>query len=120
MDLQIRIWTFIYFIFWQIRAANKKAKEIDNFKDETISTGEFLIDLLDSCEPGVVNYELVTPGSNSEEKALNAKYIISIARKIGCFIFLVWEDIVEVKANMILTFLASLMKFNQDKTRRTK
>jgi plastin-1 len=103
-----------------IRAANKKSKEIDNFKDETISTGEFLIDLLDSCEPGVVNYELVTAGSNADEKALNAKYIISIARKIGCFIFLVWEDIVEVKANMILTFLASLMKFNQDRARRTK
>jgi len=93
---------------------------MDNFKDETISTGEFLIDLLDSCEPGVVNYELVTAGSTAEEKALNAKYIISIARKIGCFIFLVWEDIVEIKANMILTFLASLMKFSQDKARRTK
>lgn len=40
---------------------------------------------------------------------LNAKYVISIARKMGCCIFLLWEDIVEVKPKMILTFIGTLM-----------
>lgn len=40
---------------------------------------------------------------------LNAKYAISMARKIGCCIFLLWEDIIEVQPKMILTFVGSLM-----------
>lgn len=39
---------------------------------------------------------------------LNAKYAISVARQIGCCIFLLWEDIVEVNNKMILTFVGSL------------
>jgi hypothetical protein len=38
----------------------------------------------------------------------NAKYAISIARKLGATIFLVWEDITEVKPKMCLTFTAGL------------
>jgi hypothetical protein len=33
----------------------------------------------------------------------------SVARKIGCCIFLLWEDIVEVQPKMILTFIGTLM-----------
>jgi hypothetical protein len=40
---------------------------------------------------------------------LNAKYAISIARRIGCCIFLLWEDIVEVNPKMILTFVGSMI-----------
>lgn len=32
-----------------------------------------------------------------EEKKLNATYIISVARKLGCSIFLLPEDIIEVR-----------------------
>jgi len=39
----------------------------------------------------------------------NAKYAISMARKLGATIFLLPEDIVEVKNKMILTFIGSLM-----------
>lgn len=39
----------------------------------------------------------------------NAKYAISVARKLGATIFLLPEDIVEVKPRMILTFIGSLM-----------
>jgi hypothetical protein len=38
----------------------------------------------------------------------NALYAISIARKLGATIFLVWEDIKEVKSRMLLTFVAGL------------
>lgn len=33
-----------------------------------------------------------------EEKKLNATYIISVARKLGCTVFLLPEDIMEVRA----------------------
>lgn len=32
-----------------------------------------------------------------EEKKLNATYIISVARKLGCSIFLLPEDIIQVR-----------------------
>nr|GMD61167.1 fimbrin-2 [Ipomoea batatas] len=40
---------------------------------------------------------------------MNATYIISIARKLGCSIFLLPEDIIEVNQKMILTLTASIM-----------
>ncbi|KAI3466452.1 hypothetical protein Pfo_023115 [Paulownia fortunei] len=47
-------------------------------------------------EPQVVNWNLVTKGECDEEKKLNATYIFSVARKLGCSIFLLPEDIMEV------------------------
>ena len=35
-----------------------------------------------------------------EEKKLNATYIISVARKLGCSIFLLPEDIMEVRMHL--------------------
>jgi plastin-1 len=37
-----------------------------------------------------------------DEKKLNATYIISVARKLGCSVFLLPEDIVEVKELLLL------------------
>ncbi|KAL0362885.1 UNVERIFIED_CONTAM: Fimbrin-5 [Sesamum calycinum] len=52
---------------------------------------------------------IVTKGESDEEKKLNATYIISVARKLGCSIFLLPEDIIEVNQKMILTLTASIM-----------
>ncbi|GFO01621.1 plastin-1, partial [Plakobranchus ocellatus] len=43
------------------------------------------------------------------EKLANARYAISMARKIGAKVYAVAEDIVEVKRKMMLTIFASLM-----------
>lgn len=40
---------------------------------------------------------------------MNATYIISVARKLGCSIFLLPDDIIEVNQKMILTLTASIM-----------
>ena len=64
--------------------------------DKSLSSGRFLVELLAAVEPRCVDRELVTPGVTAEEKKLNAKYAISSARKLGCTLFLLWEDIVEV------------------------
>ena len=44
-----------------------------------------------------------------QEKLANAKYAISMARKIGARIYALPEDIVEVKQKMVMTVFACLM-----------
>ncbi|KAJ0053811.1 hypothetical protein Pint_01905 [Pistacia integerrima] len=95
--------------------ANNKVKKADrtsqmeSFKDKNLSTGVFFLELLSAVEPRVVNWSLVTKGENEEDKKLNATYIISVARKLGCSIFLLPEDIIEVNQKMILILTASIM-----------
>lgn len=95
--------------------ANNKVKrsgrdsQMESFKDKNLTYGIFFLELLSAVEPRVVNWSLVTKGENDEEKKLNATYIISVARKLGCSIFLLPEDIIEVNQKMILTLTASIM-----------
>ncbi|KAK4397609.1 Fimbrin-5 [Sesamum angolense] len=95
--------------------ANNKVKksgrssEMESFKDKSLSNGTFFLELLSAVEPRVVNWSLVTKGETDEDKKLNATYIISVARKLGCAIFLLPEDIMEVNQKMILTLTASIM-----------
>ncbi|XP_034925054.1 fimbrin-1 isoform X2 [Populus alba] len=84
-----------------LKWANNKVKhtgrtsKIVNFKDQSLSSGIFFLELLSAVEPRVVNWNLVTKGESDDEKRLNATYIISVARKLGCSIFLLPEDIME-------------------------
>nr|GMD64269.1 fimbrin-2 [Ipomoea batatas] len=80
-----------------------------SFKDKSLSDGIFFLELLSAVYPRAVNWSLVTKGDTGEEKKMNATYIISIARKLGCSIFLLPEDIIEVNQKMILTLTASIM-----------
>lgn len=84
-----------------------------SYKDPSLSSGVFFLDLLFAVEPRIIDNEFVTPGSNDEEKLLNARYALSVARKLGAVIFLLPEDIVEVKPKMILTFIASIMSLEK-------
>jgi len=90
-----------------VKGAGKSSK-MDNFKDATLKSSHFFLDLLDAIRK-CVNYDLVTAGDSDSDLMQNAKYTISIARKIGCTIFLLPEDIVEVKPKMILTLIGSIM-----------
>ena len=83
--------------------------EIRDFHDKSLGSGLFLIELLAAVEPRCIDRSLVTPGESDEDRKLNAKYVISSARKIGCSLFLLWEDIVEVRPKMILSFIATVM-----------
>jgi len=77
-------------------ASSPKNSSMRNFRDRSLATGVFLIDLCAAIEPRAVNWDLVTPGSNDEDGNNNAKYAISIARKIGACVFLTPDDITEV------------------------
>lgn len=91
-----------------VRSSGQTAA-ISSFKDPSLSSGRFLIDLLQAMKPGVVNYDLITPGQAEDDAKMNSKYAISVARKLGATIFVLPEDIVEVKTKMIMTFIGTLM-----------
>lgn len=96
---------------WANRKVNSigRTSRIQSFKDKSLSSGLFFLELLSAVEPRVVNWNLVTKGQSDDEKKLNATYIISVARKLGCSIYLLPEDIMEVNQKMILTLAASIM-----------
>jgi len=90
-------------------AASGKHSKMDHFKDASLRNSIFFIDLLAAVKPSLIDYSLITDGHSDKDATQNAKYAISVARKIGCTIFLLPEDIVEVKNKMILTFVGSIM-----------
>lgn len=111
-----------------------KSSTMRSFKDPGLKDGKFFLDLLDCLKPGYVDYSLIYDGNSEEECKANgtlcfvhlslvcsfadggltkivlaAKLAISIARKLGSLIFIVAEDIVDVRPRLILTFTAALM-----------
>ena len=50
----------------------------------------------------------MTDGLTDAESLSNASYVLSVARKLGATIFLLPEDIVEVRPRMVYTFLAAI------------
>jgi len=86
------------------------SKPITSFKDPSLHNSAYFMDLLASVNDKIIDYDLIHHGSEKpEELLLNARYAISVARKLGAVIFLLPEDIVEVKPKMIMTFVASIM-----------
>uniref|UniRef100_A0A8B9GMV2 Plastin-1 n=1 Tax=Amazona collaria TaxID=241587 RepID=A0A8B9GMV2_9PSIT len=89
--------------------ANKKTS-IMSFKDKSISTSLPVLDLIDAIAPKAVRPEMVKREDlSSEDKLNNAKYAISVARKIGARIYALPDDLVEVKPKMVMTVFACLM-----------
>jgi plastin-1 len=98
-----------------VRWANDMARkggrnsQIRSFKDPSIGSGVFLLDVLNGMKSSYVDYDLVTPGKTDDDAYLNAKLSISIARKMGATIWLVPEDICQVRSRLVTTFIGSLM-----------
>ena len=95
-------------------AKGGKSNTIRRFSDASLASGVFLLDVLNGLKPGYVDYNLVTPGRTEEDAYLNgnpsslryrwlnlAKLAISIARKIGAVIFLLPEDITQVRPRLV-------------------
>ncbi|KAI6647359.1 Fimbrin [Oopsacas minuta] len=87
----------------------QKETRITSFKDASIATAIPVIDLIDCIKPGAIKYDLVFPGADEEQRMQNAKYAISMSRKIGARVYALPEDIVEVNNKMVLTIFAVLM-----------
>ncbi|XP_067851144.1 plastin-1-like [Heptranchias perlo] len=88
----------------------KKSSSITSFKDKCICTSLPIIDLIDAVVPNAIHYDLVKRTDLSDtDKLNNAKYAISVARKIGTRVYALPEDLVEVKPKMVMTVFACLM-----------
>ncbi|KAG7511389.1 plastin-1-like [Solea senegalensis] len=91
----------------------RKDSQISSFKDKLISTSLPVVDLIDVIAPGTVKWDMVKRAENGrlkdEDKLNNAKYAISLARKIGARVYALPDDLVEVKPKMVMTLFACLM-----------
>ena len=65
--------------------------------------------MIDAIKPSSIKYEVLKSENTYEAKMDNARYAVSIARKIGARVFALPEDIVEVKPKMVMTIFATLM-----------
>ena len=96
-----------------------EGRQIKSLKEKKLNDGLFWIELLAAIEPRCIRWDLVVKENLSEkDKEMNAKYALSVSRGLGAMIFVVWEDITEVKSKLLLTFLASL--YDVAKTREKK
>ncbi|CAL8267141.1 unnamed protein product [Merluccius merluccius] len=94
----------------QTLAEAGKTSKISSFKDKEISSSMAVVDLIDAIQPGSINYDLVkTTSLSDDEKLENAKYAVSMARKIGARVYALPEDLKEVKPKMVMTVFACLM-----------
>ncbi|EPX72434.1 fimbrin [Schizosaccharomyces octosporus yFS286] len=90
-------------------AKGGKGSHIRSFRDPSLSNGIFVLDVLHGIKSEYVDYSLVTDGSTEELAIQNTRLAISIARKLGAVIFILPEDIVNVRPRLILHFIGSLM-----------
>lgn len=96
-------------VAWGNDKVGEDKLKIKSLKDKSLSNSLFFIYIMKTIEPRSINWDLVIQDKDDEEaKEKNAKYAISIARKLGATVFLVWEDIKECKSRLLLTFLASI------------
>jgi len=86
-----------------------KSRKIDGFKDKNLADSLFIMDLLGACRPESIDWNLVNSGQTDQDKLLNAQYAISCARKMGCSVFCLPEDIVEVQPKLLMTFFGAVM-----------
>ncbi|XP_028251223.1 plastin-1 [Parambassis ranga] len=100
----------------------RKTTQISSFKDKLISTSLPVIDLIDVIAPGTVKWDMVKReekgGLKKDDKLNNAKYAVSLARKIGARVYALPDDLVEVNPKMVLTVFACLMGHGLRKANR--
>lgn len=102
-------------IQWANDLVAGKADGIKDFKDASLTSGTYLIHMLAAIEPRAVNWDLVTPGESEEDKMMNAKYALSIARRLGAVVFCVWEDIAEkVNPKQMLILFATMNEIQSE------
>ncbi|KIJ28650.1 hypothetical protein M422DRAFT_270052 [Sphaerobolus stellatus SS14] len=83
-----------------VKWANATVRPIRSFKDPSLTTGVFFLELLDAMQLGIVDFSMVSnidESGDCEERRQNAKLAISIARKMNALIFFVPRGIIDVR-----------------------
>jgi len=95
----------------------KTKMRLRSFGDKSkLKNGKYFIYVLGGVFPNVVDWDLMTDGDALDDALLNARYALSVARKEGCTIFLLPEDIVEANPRMCMTFGAAIMTQHAKRT----
>jgi len=105
-------------------AATGSKRRINGFGDAKLKDGVFVLQLLHSVSPECVDEDLILEAEEGDddpldehEKKTNAMYAVSSAHKIGCKVFLVWQDIVEARSKMILCLFVAAMQIWMERRR---
>jgi len=74
-----------------VRASGKERK-MASYKDSSLGDSLFFLDLIGAIEPRVMDASYIyDPPADEKQKLDNARYAISVARKLGAIIFLLPE-----------------------------
>ena len=98
---------------------SKISTPISSFKDPKISTSMPIYELLNALKPGTIDFSIVAQNPKDDaEKFANAKYALSMARKIGAVIYTLPEDIVESTQKMTMCAFACLMVLDAEQQQK--
>lgn len=64
---------------------------ITSLADKSLADGRFFMHILADIEPRAVNWDIMMDAADDEGKTNNAKYVISVARKLEALVFCVWD-----------------------------
>jgi len=79
-------------------------KPIPKFSSNLGADGVWACNLVKSIDPEVFDDDYVT-----DDARLNARYAISVARRHGCMVFLLPDDIMECNKKLVLVFAAAVL-----------
>jgi hypothetical protein len=81
--------------------------QINSFQDiDSMKDGLYVLSLLDSFRPSVVDWKLVH--SNLNDKEINCRYCLEIARSLEIPVLVEWSDIAYVDRNMLKMFFVAV------------
>jgi len=92
--------------------------KINSFSDASLGDGTFLLRLLHAVSPDSVDRDQILAATTEEQRKLNAIYAISCAHKMGCTVFVNWEDLVQVEPKMMMLVFAAAMAEDIRRKRR--
>lgn len=105
---------------WANETAGSEVDRIASFKDKSLNDSRFFMALMRSIAgQDCIRDEYVSRERTPEALKSNARYALTVARKIGAVLFLTPEDIVDVNSKMILTFIGSLMMLQRQRVSKS-
>merc|ERR1712032_1717768 len=97
--------------------------EITSLSDSSLSDSIFFLNLIASVNAQWVNYKLIhkiTSQKNDQYKKMkraNARYLITIIRRLGQNVFISVDDICRVDRRAVISLIASIMTISSVYTR---
>ena len=97
---------------WANGRVGERVHHLVKLSEPSLASGVYVLHLIKAVAPRSVDLSQVTAGVTADEKKLNARLAVSCARRAGCMVFALWEDIAECKPKMLLVLFATLMQLD--------